>query len=112
LIDTREHKATDHNRQRAKTNMTATATDTTADKLAEMLQENTGRSILDSGDYYGRNWQQNQDVDFEKQQEGRLEFWQRDNKLDIVPTISVYHFLKDRLEYNPELNLKQANGDG
>ena len=39
--------------------MTATqtdATDTTADKLAEMLTENTGRSFLDSGDHYGRNW--------------------------------------------------------
>ena len=83
-------------------------TDTTADKLAEMLQENTGRSILDSGDYYGRHWEQNQGTDFEAQPEGRLEFWilggQRNGELDIVPTVNVYHFLKDRLEYNPELD--------
>ena len=54
----------------------ATATDTTdraADKLAEMLQENTGRNFLDSGDYYGRNWEHNQGADFEAQPEGRLE---------------------------------------
>ena len=34
--------------------MTATQTDTT-DTTAEMLTENTGRSFLDSGDYYGRH---------------------------------------------------------
>ena len=87
--------------------MTTTQTDTTdvtADKLAEMLQENTGRSILDSGDYYGRHWEQNQGADFEAQPEGRLEFWQRNGELDILPVVNVYHFLKDRLEYNPELD--------
>ena len=57
--------------------MTTTQTDTTADRLAEMLQENTGRTILDSGDYYGRHWEQNQDADFQAQPEGRLESWER-----------------------------------
>ena len=79
-------------------------TDTTADKLAEMLQENTGRSFLDSGDHYGRNWERNQGADFEKRPEGTVEFWDRDGELDIVATLSVYHFLKDRLEYNAELD--------
>ena len=77
---------------------------TMTDKLAEMLQENTGRSFLDSGDYYGRNWERNQGKDFEKQPEGALEFWQRDGELDIVATLSVYHWLNNRLEYNPELD--------
>jgi len=89
--------------------MTATqtdTTDTTADKLAEMLTENTGRSFLDSGDHYGRNWEHNQGADFEAQPEGRLEVWQRDGELDILPTVNVYHFLKDRLEYNPELDAR------
>ena len=84
--------------------MTTTQTNTTAEKLAEMLRENTGRSILDSGDYYGRHWQRNQGIDFEKEPEGRLEFWARNGELDIVGAVSVYHFLKDRLEYNPELD--------
>lgn len=73
-------------------------------KIAEMLQENTGRSFLDSGGAYGRNWERNQGVDFESQPVGNLEFWNRNGELDIVPTLSVYHWLKDRLEYNPELD--------
>jgi len=67
--------------------MTITQTDTTADKLAEMLQENTGRSILDSGDYYGRHWEHNQGADFEAQPEGRLEFWERNGDLAWIPTL-------------------------
>ena len=90
------------------TTMQADTTDTTTDKLAEMLTENTGRSFLDSGDYYGRNWEQNQGADFESRPEGRLEFWipggERNGELDIVPTVNVYHFLKDRLDYNSELD--------
>jgi hypothetical protein len=64
-----------------------------------MLRENTGRSILDSGDYYGRHWQRNQGADFEAQQEGNLEFWP-----EPLVTLSVYHWLKSRVEYNSELD--------
>lgn len=77
---------------------------TLTDKLADMLTENTGRHFLDSGGAYGRNWERNQGTDFESQPEGTLEFWTRGEELDILPTLSVYHFLKDRLEYNPELD--------
>jgi hypothetical protein len=77
-------------------------TDTTTDKLAEMHTENTGRSILDSGDYYGRHWQRNQGVDFESQTEGHIEFWNSNGEVDIIATLSVYHWLKDRLEYDSE----------
>jgi len=84
--------------------MTTMQIDATAGKLAEMLQENTGRSILDSGDYYGRHWEHNQGADFESQPEGTIEFWNRKGELDFIPTLSVYHFLKERLEYNPELD--------
>lgn len=84
------------------------STDTTDEKLAEMLQENTGRALCDSGDYYGRHWQQNQGVDFKAQPEGRVEFWilggDRSGELDIAPTLNVFHFLRDRLEYNPTLD--------
>ena len=81
-----------------------TMIDTTEGKLADMLTENTGRHFLDSGGAYGRNWERNQGEDFDSQPEGNVEFWQRDGELDILPTLSVYHFLKDRLEYNPELD--------
>jgi len=73
--------------------MTTKQLDATAQKLAEMLQENTGRSILDSGDYYGRHWQRNQGRDFESEPEGKLEFWTRGEDLDILPVVSVYLFL-------------------
>jgi len=76
----------------------------TAEKLSEMLQENTGRHFLDSGGAYGRHWERNQGTDFEAQPEGTLEFWNRDGELDIIPTLDVFHFLKDRLEYNPALD--------
>ena len=84
--------------------MTTTQTDTTASKLAKMLIENTGQHFLDSGGAYGRNWERNQCVDFEATSEGNVEFWNRNGELDILPTLSVYHFLKERLEYNSELD--------
>ena len=87
----------------------ADTTDRTADKLAEMLKENTGRHFLDSGGHYGRHWQRNQLVeDFESQPEGQLEFWilggERKGETDIVATVNVYHFLNDWLKYNSKLD--------
>lgn len=38
---------------------------TTKELLIAMFKENTGKSILDSGGAYGRNWQHNQTVDFD-----------------------------------------------
>ena len=83
-----------------------TATNTTAEKLSDMLRENTGRSILDSGGAYGRHWERNQAVEsFDEQPEGKLEFWiHKDGTPDIVPTLNVYHFLLERLEYNEDLD--------
>ena len=81
-----------------------TATMTTEDKLIEMLTENTGKHFLDSGGAYGRNWERNQGVDFESQPTGSLEFYNRNGESDIIATLSVFHFLKERLEYNPELD--------
>lgn len=79
-------------------------TQTDETKLVEMLTENTGRSILDSGDCYGRHWELNQNANFDRQAEGCVEFWQQNGKLDIVSILNVYHFLKDRVTYNPELD--------
>ena len=84
--------------------MNVTTEPTTEEKLAAMLQENTGRSILDSGDHYGRNWEANQGRDFAAEPEGKVEFHKRGEGVDIIPTISVYHFLRDRVEYNAELD--------
>lgn len=77
------------------------------DVIAGMLTENTGRSILDSGDAYGRNWQQNQGKaadDFRKQPAATLEIysWERDGvtRYDVSPTVNVFHLLHHALDLN------------
>jgi len=63
--------------------------------IAKMLTENTGRNILDSGDAYGRHWQQNQGL--------TVEDWKNTPRAIIDSygsiTISVFHYLAERLEY-------------
>lgn len=87
------------------TTATSNATEpTTVDKLAEMLQENTGRHFLDSGGAYGRNWERNAGRDFAAEPEGKIEFYQRGEEVDIIATVSVFHFLRARVEYNAELD--------
>lgn len=82
--------------------------------LAEMLVENTGRSFLDSGGAYGRDWEQNQGktlADWEAEPEATL--WEvsvHEGELSALPTLSVFHFLANRLsEYDHRL---QAYFDG
>jgi len=87
--------------------MTSTTTETTAEVIARMLKENTGRVLVDSGDYYGRHWQENQDRDFGKEPEAVLHIERprhEGERLECWPVFSVYHWLKDRLEYNPDLD--------
>jgi hypothetical protein len=77
--------------------------------LKRMLTENTGVSILDSGFDNGRNWQQNQGRDFDSEPVTSLKFSTYRNsdgytKADILCTLNVYHWLKDRLEIATELD--------
>lgn len=72
--------------------------------LQEMLRENTGRSILDSGDYYGRHWEKNQTRDFEDEPESQIEFYECDGETEIIVTHSTYHFLKATVEYDEEID--------
>lgn len=82
--------------------MTATQTATRTDEvLAEMLTENTGRHMLDSGGAYGRSWERNQGKTVETYlAEPRAWFdgW--------GVTLSVFHWLRERLEYDAELDAK------
>jgi len=73
--------------------------------IVGMLTENTGRSILDSGDAYGRNWQRNQGKTveiFRAQPSATLEIysWERDGqtRYDISPTVNVFHLLHHALD--------------
>lgn len=62
--------------------------------IYEMLTENTGTNILDSGGAYGRDWERNQKKtiqDFENEPEERYEI---DFEGCIYRTVSVFHFLE------------------
>lgn len=87
--------------------MTDTKTiDPTAAVLAGMLTENTGTHFLDSGGTGGRAWQRNQGQTIETLEAAPLidvEFW--DGELSTL-TVNVYHFLKECLEYDAELDAK------
>ena len=61
----------------------------TREVIAEMLRENTGRSVLDSGDYYGRHWEANQNRDFEKEPEGLLHLPRWGGALSVPITEAV-----------------------
>lgn len=71
----------------------------------DMLTENTGTHMLDSGGAYGRNWQRNQALtleDFRKRPAATLEIskYERDGKVDYeaIPTVDVFHLLTSCLE--------------
>lgn len=84
--------------------MTATFTVTRTDQvLAEMLTENTGRHLLDSGGAYGRNWERNQGrtvEDFLAAPPVTLDA--RYGYIDV--TLDVFHWLRARLEYDADLD--------
>lgn len=75
--------------------MNALTSTLTADKLASMLTENTGRSMLDSGDAYGRAWERNQGLttsDFINRPSVVV-----DEYGDV--SLDLFHYLNDRLTY-------------
>lgn len=66
--------------------------------LAEMLTENTGRALCDSGGAYGRHWEQNQGMtldDWKAQPEVTPVYY--NGVLDYY-TISVFHYLDRQLD--------------
>jgi hypothetical protein len=90
---------------------------TTNSVLKDMLTENTGKHLLDSGGCpsynenghylgssqgYGRNWERNQNRDFDAEKSTILKF--DTNPDQIMITHNVYHWLKDRLHYAYEWN--------
>lgn len=97
---------------------------TVSDTVYAMLTENTGRSILDSGGAYGRNWEHNQrktKADFEAEPSASIDVsireWQGKPTADLTVTVSVYHMLTENLgldSYCHEYNAQPVgnwNGD-
>lgn len=76
--------------------------------LIKMLKENTGTHFLDSGGSYGRNWQRNQARQFKKEPTATLgvDAWAKDGEEHVYlsPTISVFHFLSEAVEYSPKID--------
>lgn len=72
--------------------------------LIGLLKENTGRALCDSGDAYGRHWERNQNKNFKQEPEATLKFSIWNDQLSVEHSRNVFHFLKDRLELNEELN--------
>ena len=80
-----------------------------------MLTENTGRAMCDSGGAYGRHWERNQGRKFLDEPATVLKFefskygeWNaetqrcndpRPDKFEIESGVSVYHYLKSKLNY-------------
>lgn len=76
-------------------------------KLVEMLTENTGRHFLDSGGAYGRNWERNQAL--AAQADDPVALWKArpeatTNRYWPAPTVDLFHYLRQRLEYAPALD--------
>jgi hypothetical protein len=71
----------------------------TEEAVYEMLIENTGRHLLDSGGENGRSWQRNQSKSIEDfRNEPRTIF---DTKY-YDATVSLFHHLTEKLTYSPE----------
>lgn len=70
-------------------------------KIIGKLTENTGRHMLDSGDAYGRNWEQNQGRKFTDEPEAKVDF-----SYGIEVTVNLFHWLRKRVEYNWRLQGK------
>jgi len=68
-------------------------------RIIEMLRENTGAHILDSGDIYGRHWERNQKRDFLKEPVVMVDGY-KDGDWSLK--VSTYHFLTNHLDVTPE----------
>lgn len=64
--------------------------------LADMLTENTGAALLDSGGIYGRNWERNQGITVEQFIESPAVTV---TKYGI--DLNVFHYLRERVEFMP-----------
>lgn len=71
----------------------------TVEIVKGMLTENTGSHMLDSGGAYGRNWQRNQERDFESEAPVTLDV--AHGYIDV--TINVFHYLCENLTFDEDM---------
>jgi hypothetical protein len=73
--------------------------------IKEMLTENTGCHILDSGGAYGRHWTENRKRNFDEEPSVSIEVW--DEEINI--SYNVYHYLNNFLQLNDECKKLQRS---
>jgi hypothetical protein len=74
-------------------------------KLSEILKENTGSHMLDSGGAYGRHWQRNRTRDFLNENDCTLKF-----EYDYINlTVNLFHWLDNILTYDVSMNRRFSN---
>ena len=84
-----------------------TATTPTQPRLYEMMTENTGIHMMDSGMNDGRHWQKNQKLtvsDFLARPNATLE-----TEYGTYPTLDLFHFLNDRVELTKKAQQLQSD---
>lgn len=88
---------------------------TTEQVIAEMLTENTGKHMLDSGGDCGRNWQRNAGLTlehFRSRPSATLEIYMNERDgvpyVEMIPTVDLFHKLTSGVIYLDDL-CKQFN---
>lgn len=72
--------------------------------IKNMMCENTGRNLLDSGDVYGRHYEENQNGIMTGPQ--KVDFWtDGEKKTELIPIVPLYDFLTYSLEIDEEANI-------
>ena len=77
--------------------------------IAEMLTENTGMNVLDSGGKSDRQWQQNQGREFKKEDATQVEMWEQSN--EVIITFNLFHYLTAYLELDANCKKLQRKFD-
>lgn len=67
--------------------------------IEEILLENTGKALGDSGDAYGRHWEENRENGINKETDTPIEFYApNENEIELEPIVNVYDFLTKHLD--------------
>ena len=71
--------------------------------ITEMLTESTGKALMDSGDAYGRHWEENQQNGIKKGYQ-ICDFYRNDEEqtCELLPVVPIFDVLSHYLQYTDE----------
>lgn len=76
--------------------------------LTEMLLENTGRALTDSGGAYGRHWERNNQNGI-KTGKQICDYWKSKNgDLELYPIAPIFDVLRANFEYNDDCKMLET----